>query len=132
VSETPGGFLTIGELTPEQRHQRDLASYGYEQDLYKHIATLSTGAIVILIAFLEKIATNPYWRPLVSVSLAAFAVSLVAVVWMQLLSVLHVSRHPDERPSTAVRFGRIAILACGFGGFLVGIAALMLFGIKNL
>jgi hypothetical protein len=128
----PRGFLSVGDLTPEQTHQRDLASYGYEQDLYKHIATSSTGAIVILSAFLERIATNPHWRQLVAVSLVAFAVSLLGVVWMQLLSVLHVSRHPDEEPSKLVVFGRTTLLVCGFGGFVVGIAALTLFGIKNL
>ena len=130
--EAPRGFLKIGDLSAEQVHARDLASYGYEQDLYKHVATLSTGAVVILTTFLEKLISKPHWRPLVGLSLGAFAASLLGMVAMQLWSVLHVSRHPDEVPSRAEKWQRGVVLALGFGGFVVGIVSLTVFGIGNL
>ncbi len=104
MSKPPQGFLTIGELTPEQRHQRNLASYSYEQDLYKHIATLSTGSVVALTMFLEKLVNQPHWHWLVVVALSAFAVCLVGMVTMQMLSVLHVKpssrRNAEHAPAS--------------------------------
>ena len=129
--EAPRGFLKVGELSPEQIHARDLASYGHEQDLYKHIATLSTGAVVILTTFLDKLGSKPHWRALVGLSLGAFAASLLGMVTMQLWSVLHVSRHPDEVPSRGEQWRRGLVLAAGFGGFVIGLVALTVFGIRN-
>ncbi len=125
------GFFDVGELTQPQRHERDLASYSHEQDLYKHIATLSTGAVVILTTFLDRLKGVPHWRPLVTVSLGAFGVSIVAVVWMQVLSVRGVSRHPDIAGSTKATLGAMFLILCGFGGFLLGVASLIAFGIRN-
>jgi hypothetical protein len=132
VTRAPG-FFDVGELTQEQRHERDLASYEHEQDLYKHVATLSSGAVVILTTFLEKLASRPLWKPLVGVSLASFALSVIGVVVMQLLSVRAVSQDPDRLPST---WGQLIrnwfFVVLGFGGFFAGVVCLTLFGIKNL
>ena len=125
------GYFDVGELTQEQRHQRDLASHAYEQDLFKHVASLSTGAVVILVTFLEKLRGVPHWRPLIGVSLGAFGLSVLALVGMQLLSVNNVSKEPDAELSTRGVIGFLLIVIAGFGGFAVGLTCLILFGIKN-
>jgi preprotein translocase subunit Sss1 len=51
---------------------------------------------------------------------------------MQLSSVLHVSRHPDEEMSTLGTLASAVILLLGFGGFLVGVISLLIFALKNL
>lgn len=119
-------------LTLEQRFQRNLAGHAQEQDLYKHLATLSTGSIVLLATFAEKFSSRPQARGLLVTAFVAFICSVVGVVVMQALSVLNVERHPDDERFTggAVLFLPTAILA--FGGFLTGIISLAVFAIKNL
>jgi hypothetical protein len=130
--ERPDAWLTVDPLTAAQRHERDLASYAHEQDLYKHVATLSTGSVVLLSTFLERLTVQPEWKHLVGVALGSFGASLVGTVWMQVLSVVHVSRDPREEPSGVRAAGGFLLMLLGFGGFLAGVLALVLFGIKNL
>ena len=117
---------------PDQQFQRELASYGQEQDLYKHLATLSTGSVLLLVTFLEKLFARPSWKPLVAVALVAFLVAIVAALGMQLMSVVHVDSHERmrDRLTNPLLAGSFVVL--GFGSFLVGIGALVAFALKNL
>ena len=47
-------------------------------DYFKHLTTLSTGSILIIVAFLEKVFSYPEWIILAVFSIIALAVCLVA------------------------------------------------------
>ena len=49
-------------------------------DYIKHLNTLSTGSILLLVTFLEKIFTNPHYKWLVIVSLICFLLSVIGGV----------------------------------------------------
>lgn len=40
-------------------------------DSMKHLTTLNTGSVLLLVTFLEKLFSSPRWRVLVAVSLEA-------------------------------------------------------------
>lgn len=125
-------FFEVFPLTPEQRHERDLASYQYEQEFYRHVATLSTGAIVILTTFLEKLAANVHSRGSAKMAIVAFAVSVISAVAAHGLSVLDVSRHPTSELGCTSTLLKVLIVFGLLGGFLAGILSLVLFAVGNL
>jgi hypothetical protein len=49
-------------------------------DYFKHLTTVSSGAILILVAFLEKIFSNPKGVCLIIISLVAFGVCLIGSI----------------------------------------------------
>ncbi|HET6889661.1 MAG TPA: hypothetical protein VFH31_01050, partial [Pyrinomonadaceae bacterium] len=49
-------------------------------DYLKHTATLSTGSLVLLTIFLEKLFSKPRWKILVAFALGGFTLSLMGSV----------------------------------------------------
>jgi len=45
-------------------------------DYIKHLTTLNTGSIVLLTALLEKLFTNPEWKPLIGATFISLIISL--------------------------------------------------------
>jgi hypothetical protein len=46
-------------------------------DVCKHLTTLCTGSILILVALLEKLLQNPRWKLLIVVSFGGFILSII-------------------------------------------------------
>jgi hypothetical protein len=115
-------------------------------DSYKHMTTLSTGSIVLLSTFLEKLFQKPDWRFLVIIAFLSFVISVVASVasmfaisgTMQAAELFEGMTKKDKEtfpPSAGLmRFPATVkvLVSSSFGGFLLGVAALALFGAKNL
>lgn len=116
----------------DQTFQRDLASYQQEQDFLKHLVTLSTGCILLMITFLEKLFHQPKWKFLVVVSLVSFGVSIIGSLTTHVLSVLAINRAKDIPLGTGMLIFGILCTVLSFGGFLMGLTALIVFGTKNL
>jgi hypothetical protein len=113
-------------------------------DTYKHLTTLSTGCIVLLSTFLEKLFQKPDWRFLVVVAFTSFVVSVVASVVAMFgnSSLMHAqefstSLKVDEQrvfldvEITRLRKLALIVVPLSCGGFLIGVVALALFGVKN-
>jgi hypothetical protein len=64
-------------------------------DYVKHITTLSTGSLLLLATFLEKIFVKPVWKPLIGVCFGFFVLSILGCVVM--LTILIALRGPDGR-----------------------------------
>ena len=99
---------------------------------YKYLSTLSTGSIVVLIAFINKVFENPEWKFLIGVSLIGFVVSIifglfVIKMFVKLLSKPIKDIHIITFPHLRELMEHICI-----GSFLFGIVSLTVFGIKNL
>jgi len=98
-------------------------------DYLKHVATLSTGSLILLTIFLEKLFSKPRWRILVTIALCGFTLSLVGsvVAFQGLLQPLSILEGSVATGNTLWRIG-------GFGtssGFLLGVVCLAVFGIRN-
>jgi hypothetical protein len=107
-----------------------LESLKHDYDTYKHLTTLSTGAIVILSTFLEKVIEHPEWKRAVVVSIVCFFISVgFSVASMFRLSAsIRSGMDPNDDPTTWDN----VITGCALGGFAVGLVALVLFATRNL
>jgi hypothetical protein len=97
----------------------------------KHLTTLSTGSIVLIAAFLEKLFSKPVWKLTVAVSLIGFMVSVVSsVISYTIFIEFHIEAdEPSPRWSDVIV---LAAMLLTWVGFLVGILSLAIFALKNL
>lgn len=120
-------------MTEEQRFARDLASFEQEQGFYKHLTTLSSGAILLMVTFINELFPRPAeWGWLVAVSLVSFTICIVSSLFLWAASSKYVST-PIEKslPKVAAVLGLIG-LVCSYVGFLTGMVSLVIFALKNL
>jgi len=104
-------------------------------DYFKHITTLDTGAILIIIAFIEKAFKRPEARGLIAIAFVCFASSLVCSVvaiygYAKRIAAeeqkIHIEYSNFRKALAKVNFS-ISIL-----GFIFGVLSLVIFGIVNI
>jgi hypothetical protein len=100
-------------------------------DVFKHLTTLSSGSILLLVTFLAKAnQQQPSWRPLVAVSFIGFLVCSVASI-VVMLSTARTIRRNETTDLLPDLTGRLGYCVAVFG-FAVGVLSLTIFGWKNL
>jgi Na+-transporting methylmalonyl-CoA/oxaloacetate decarboxylase beta subunit len=111
-------------MSADQKSRPESDSEYYEA--YKHLTTLSTGSILILLALLEKLFVNPKWRALVIVALISFIVSILSSVLMMFLigNLVRESRIANNKAET------MSILF-SLSSFLLGIISFVIFSMVN-
>ena len=113
------------------REKKDLEEAKITVDYFKHLTTLSTGSVLLIATFIEKIFTNPSWKPLVAVSVGAFLVSLISAVGVMSAFVWDPHDHSDS--SSVSRTLLIVLGTVGaWAGFLVGMLVFAAFAMRNL
>jgi len=95
----------------------------------KHFTTLSTGSILLLATFLEKLFANPKWKFLAAISFGGFIISVVAsvVAYTYLLD-----EYPETEEKSEDPLGVVVSLLFTWLGFLLGITSLTILSIRNL
>jgi hypothetical protein len=115
-------------ISPVYMEQLKLAA-----DFLKHITTLSTGSIVLLTIFLEKLFRGrPHWKILIGLSLGGFTLSLIASL-VAFTGVLLAA--PSAAGHISLKASRIPWVVgtmLTLAGFLLGSISLTAFAIKNL
>jgi len=99
-------------------------------DYLKHLTTLSTGSILLEVAFLEKVFSHPKWKACAVISLLSFMISVMAsivVYWHSLMMTFSALGKTDIR-----RILLLVGLIFTFSGFVLGIVSLTVFAIANL
>lgn len=122
----PSGLHTIHKA--KKNHKLEM--YKLVFDLMKHITTLSSGAIIIVITLVEKVfATQPPVGMLVS-TLGAFCVSIVCAIFAMLILSVNATEGMTEEEGDKVWFASCAVIATL--GFAVGIVAIAINAFVNL
>jgi ABC-type polysaccharide/polyol phosphate export permease len=108
----------------------EVEQYKIVIDYVKHITTLSTGSIVAMTAFLQRLTTNR-WKGMIVISLASFMLAIVGSV------VLHTSMivFGPGRKSPFTKLENFLIPASTllvWIGFILGTLSLSIFVIRNL
>jgi len=104
-------------------------------DHTKHLTTLSTGSIVVLVTFYEKLAATPSWTPLVIVALVAFVCTILAATLSQIL--LLPMSEPVHQESTPARGlwaespPLVIFLLASWLAFIIAVISLGVFGVRN-
>jgi hypothetical protein len=109
--------------------------YGALYDYLKHLGTLSTGSILLITGFLEKLFKQPEWKVLVGVSLVGFMLTVVFSVIVHSITVAEHGLFYDEDSKnipTWVGWLSLVILGLLWLSFLTAIVSFTVFSLKNL
>ncbi len=98
-------------------------------DVFKHITTLSTGAILILVAFLEKFFKTPEWKGLIAASFIGFILATISSVIAMIMIGSSVLKS-GKAGGAETKIGGLSILL-SIGSFMAGIIILVIFALKN-
>lgn len=112
-----------GELIISEEGQKQLFEY------LKHLTTLSSGSIVLLATFLEKVFRNTEWKFLIGIIFVSLSISLFfSVAAMFLVSYYHVKidKMAEHVFNMAMKHLSVAYLS-----FFIGILSLVILGVKN-
>lgn len=110
---------------------RKIEAWKLEHDFLKHLTTLSTGSIIIIVGLLEKLFTNPEWKALVAISLVSFVTSILGAIFVKIQVILQIYGNigpSDESGSWIIMVPTLVV----FAGFLVGITSFVIFGVVNI
>lgn len=101
-------------------------------DLLKHLSTLTTASSLLVVTLMEKVFPNPQWIWCVALSLVAFLVALICcLLAMAMLSANVGKRIADGSfPSDDANVFAWSY-ALGGTAFIFGIAAIVVFAVKN-
>jgi hypothetical protein len=112
---------------------KNLESTKIWADYLKHLTTLSTGSIILLATFLEKLFTQPEWKYAVVVALLGFlGCVLGSVLSFTSIAIGSIFWEDGEDPAPWVDTAGGIALFMAWIGFCVGIISLTIFAIKNL
>jgi hypothetical protein len=101
----------------------------HQIDYVKHMTTLSTGSILLLATFLEKLFSKPNWKILIPISFSGFIVSTIASIIAHTVLVLS-----DEFGGEGTKGEKTLValsLVLMWVSFLVGVICLGIFSIRN-
>ena len=113
--------------------ERQIEAASLINDYVKHINTLSTASLLLLVTFLEKLFQTPQSKWLVGLSLVSFLLSVIGGVAFKTVNTFQIyEKIPDDELNDfsvfIAKFGMILFWL----GFLVGITAIATFGLANL
>jgi len=95
-------------------------------EFFKHMTTMNTGSILLLVAFMDKLFRNPQWKFLVGICISSFILSLIACLsGMWFVSTMIAG----QGSKTNVSFVSWLVAV---GAFLAGIIVLAVFSLRNL
>lgn len=104
-------------------------SWKLRYDTYKHLTTLNTGSILLLVTFLEKLFERPMWKGLVIVAFCSFLTSILASLVVMNVTTGFIREMEIEKKDE--RLGG-ALVSIALLSFLLGIISLVSFAVKNL
>ncbi|CAM3893862.1 MULTISPECIES: hypothetical protein [Pseudoalteromonas] len=119
--------MSDNELPLERKQEEE--GYRLLYDVMKHLTTISTGTLVILVSFLTKVFSQPEWVYLIPVVMVSFLISIVS----SLFSMLYISDaiQKVEMNENTKTYAQNSYLVAG-GSFIMGIIMLIVFATKNL
>ncbi len=99
-------------------------------DSLKHMTTLSTGSLLLVVTFLEKLFTNPEWKFTVTASLLLLVVTIFLSVSGMFFASLGV-RDIEDGDKTKWPDRAMDCMGYGYFSFFSGLLVLSVFFIKN-
>jgi len=118
-----------------QNQEPLIASHKIFFEYFKHITTLNTGAILLMIAFIERAFEDPEAKILAVLAFGFFVISLICSV-LTMYRFAHLIWYEEEmkypKDNKLRRAARAVILFMGKYGFVFGMVLLALFGIINI
>ena len=124
--DTEPGILTAEEADATRGDQRK-ALY----EFLRHIATLDSGALVLMATLIDKVFTQPTQRHAVGIAMVAFLASLMAGGIAYIVLLAHHPRVGAQRISSSDRRIALGAVSVTFACFFVGMAEVAWFFAAN-
>jgi len=100
------------------------------QEYLKHLTTLSTGAIVLLVALWDKVGSSAEWLFLVRIAVAAFFLSILGAVASMTINMVQFTGMKKQTPRREKVVGGFGLCVCWIC-FLAAVCALSIFVCRN-
>lgn len=110
----------------------EIEVYKIEFDYLKHLTTVSTGSILLIVAFLEKIFKQPAYKPAVAVSLVCFMLTIILCAISQASIIEKASEKEDVVLRNKVQNITVILFIIALLSFVIGMISLVIFGVRNL
>lgn len=110
----------------------EIEIYKIEFDYLKHLTTVSTGTIVLIVAFLEKLFKQPKCKLAVAVSLVCFMITIIICAIAQASIIEKASEKENLEWRDKVQNLTVILFLSALFSFVVGMISLVIFGLKNL
>jgi hypothetical protein len=125
-----GDHMAEKELTLKEKSKQEGQKLLY--DSVKHLTTLSTGSILLLIALLEKVFTSARgreWEFLIAVCFVCFTASMVASVITMIVLSNSVFYFREDVELGSKKGALIFYLSLSM--FVLGVVSIVVFALKN-
>ena len=110
----------------------EIEIYKIEFEYLKHLTTISTGSILLIVAFLEKLFKHPESKYLIAISLCCFLGSISFCAFSQLTIIEKASEKINSTLIKTVQHWTIGLMLIALCMYVIGIICLVIFGIINL
>jgi hypothetical protein len=102
-------------------------------DYLRHLSTLSTGSVILLVTLVEKVFPHPRWKASLVVSLLSFTLSIIGSVAAHTMFLgVGAEGAPEEWKGERAGYLAATGMVATWSGFLLGIIAFITFALKNL
>lgn len=110
----------------------EIEIYKIEFEYLKHLTTVCTGSILLIVAFLEKLFKQPEWKLFVAIALCCFVISIILCAVAQVAIIDKVSEKESFIVRKIVQDFTIDLLLSALFLYVIGCICLVFFGLKNL
>jgi len=110
----------------------EIEIYKLEFEYLKHLTTMSTGAILLLVAFLDKIFTRPEYKIAIAISLVCFLLAIILCAISQASIIEKASEKTNIEHRNKVQNLTVILFLLALLSFVIGVISLVAFGLKNL
>jgi len=99
-----------------------------QYDFFKHLTTLSTGTILLLVTLIEKLFITPEWKLLVPIALSSLLVTVISSLYnmVTISSAIEIDEVDEEDEYSLYKTFLVAA-----GSFLIGLISIAVFVGKN-
>lgn len=101
-------------------------------ELLKHVTTLSTGTLLLVAIFVDKVFTSPVWKTLIAVAFVVLFLSVISSLFSMCMAATLVTG--SSTPDASDRSKAICLilgLLFAAGMFLIGMGCIAVFVVKN-
>ncbi len=110
----------------------EIEIYKLEFEYLKHLTTISTGSILLLVAFMDKIFTQPEWKTSIAISLVSFLLSIILCAISQATIIEKASEKDDLKWRNKIQNFTVGLFLFALLSYVVGVVSLVVFGLKNI
>ena len=110
----------------------EIEIYKLEFEYLKHLTTISTGSILLLVAFLDKIFTQPKCKSAIAVSLISFLLSIILCAISQATIIEKASEKDNLSWRNKIQNLTVGLFLFALLSYVIGVISLVVFGLKNL